>query len=395
MTDRIYLDHAATTPLDPRVEEAMRPFARERFGNAGSIHSFGREAKAALDSARDATARVLGCACAEVVFTGGGTESDNLALLGVARAARSPCDRHPGPPGLGANRQRGNHVVISAFEHHAVMGAALLLEEWGFAVSRLPVTPDGMVEPQSLAEAMRDDTILVSVMLANNEVGAIQPVAELAAIARERGALFHTDAVQAAGAVALEVDRLGVDLMSLSAHKIYGPKGVGALYVRRGTRITSIMGGGEQERELRPGTENVPGIIGFAAALELAEEMREAETARLAPLRDKLVTGVLDTIPGSRLNGAREPRIAANANFAFEGVSGETLLVKLDLLGIAASSGSACAAGSLEPSHVLRAMGLTKPLAQSALRITLGRATTERDIDRVLEVLPQVIAELR
>lgn len=379
MTDRIYLDHAATTPLDPRVEGAMRPFVRERFGNAGSIHSFGREAKAALDSARDTVARVLGCTSAEVVFTGGGTESDNLALLGVARA----------------NRQRGNHVVISAFEHHAVMEAALLLEEWGFEVSRLPVTPDGMVEPQSLAEAMSHDTTLVSVMLANNEVGAIQPVAELAAIARERGALFHTDAVQAAGAVASAVDRLGVDLMSLSAHKIYGPKGVGALYVRRGTRITSIMGGGEQERELRPGTENVPGIIGFAAALELAEEMREAETARLAPLRDKLVGGVLDAIPGSRLNGAREPRIAANANFAFEGVSGETLLVKLDLLGIAASSGSACAAGSLEPSHVLRAMGLSKPLAQSALRISLGRATTERDIARVLEVLPQVIAELR
>ncbi|HUT74680.1 MAG TPA: cysteine desulfurase family protein [Armatimonadota bacterium] len=379
MTSRVYLDHAATTPLDPRVEQAMRPYLRERFGNAGSIHSFGREARAAVDFARDKVAEVLGCAGAEVVFTGGGTEADNLALLGVAHA----------------NRARGSHVIISAFEHHAVMEAALLLEGLGFEVSRLPVTADGMVEPQALAAAMRDDTILVSVMLVNNEVGTIQPVPELAGIARERGAYFHTDAVQAAGAAAVNVRALGVDLLSLSGHKFYGPKGVGALYVRAGTRIAPIMRGGDQERELRPGTENVPGIVGFAAALELAEHLRESETARLTALRDRLVSGVLGAIPGARLNGGRTLRVAANANFAFEGVSGETLVVKLDLLGIAASSGSACAAASIESSHVLRAMGLSKPLAQSALRLTLGRDTTEGDVDRLLELLPEVIADLR
>lgn len=376
---RIYLDHAATTPLDPRVEAAMRPYLRRRFGNPSSIHSFGREGKAALDRARDTTAGLLGCAASEIIFTSGGTESNNLALLGVARA----------------NRERGRHLIISAFEHHATMEAAALAEEQGFEVSRLPVTPDGFVQPDGLAAALRDDTVLVSVMLVNNEVGTIQQVAQLARIARERGAYFHTDAVQAAGAVPLRVDDLGVDLLSLSAHKFYGPKGVGALYVRQGVRIAPIMRGGEQERELRPGTENVPGIVGFAAALELAVRMMESETARLRALRDRLIAGVLETVPGARLNGAREPRIASNANFAFEGVSGETLLAKLDLLGIAASSGSACAAGSLEPSHVLRAMGLSKPLAQSALRLTLGRATTEAHIERVLEVLPGVIQQIR
>jgi len=379
MGDRIYLDHAATTPLDPRVEEAMRPYLCERFGNASSVHSLGREAKAALDSARDKTARILGCASSEIVFTSGGTESNNLTLLGVATA----------------NQDRGRHVVISAFEHPSVMEAALLLEQRGLEVSRVPVTADGMVEPRDLAAAMRDDTILASVLLVNNEVGTIQPVAELAGIAHERGAYFHTDAVQVPGAVAVSVVELGVDLLSLSAHKFYGPKGVGALYARQGTRIAPIMRGGEQERELRPGTENVPGVVGFAAALELAVDMLESETARLTPLRDKLIEGVLDSIPGSRLNGAREPRVAGNANFAFEGISGETLLVKLDLLGIAASSGSACAAGSLEPSHVLRAMGLPKPLAQSALRLSLGRSTTEDEINRVLQVLPEVVARLR
>jgi cysteine desulfurase len=379
MSGRIYLDHAATTPLDPRVEEAMRPYLGERFGNPASVHRYGREAKAALDSARDRTAAVLGCASSEIVFTSGGTEADNLALLGVARA----------------NRDRGGHVIISAFEHHAVMEAALLLAECGFEVSRIPVTTEGMAEPAALSAAMRDDTILVSIMLVNNEVGTIQPVAELAQMAHERGAYFHTDAVQAAGAVPLSVGDLGVDLLSLSAHKFYGPKGVGALYARRGVRIAPIMRGGEQERELRPGTENVTGIVGFASALELATAIMEAETARLTPLRDRLASGVLDSIPGARLNGARAPRIASNANFAFEGVSGETLLAKLDLLGVAASSGSACAAGSLEPSHVLRAMGLSKPLARSALRLTLGRSTTGSEIERVLEILPGVVKQIR
>ena len=379
MSDRIYLDYAATTPLDPRVEQAIRPYLGEHFGNPSSIHSYGREAKAALDSARDRTAAILGCSSSEIVFTSGGTEADNLALLGVARA----------------NRDRRRHVVISAFEHHAIMEAALLLEEWGFEVSRVPVTTEGLVEPAALFGAIRDETILVSVMLVNNEVGTIQPVAELARIAHERGAHFHTDAVQAAGAVPLRVGDLGVDLLSLSAHKFYGPKGVGALYARQGVRLAPIMRGGEQERELRPGTENVPGIVGFAAALELATAMTESETARLTPLRDRLISRVLDSIPGARLNGTRAPRIASNANFAFEGVSGETLLAKLDLLGIAASSGSACAAGSLEPSHVLRAMGLSKPLAQSALRLTLGQSTTEGEVERVLEILPGVIAQVR
>ncbi len=379
---RVYLDHAATTPVHPDVAAAMQRALAEGWGNPSSAHAFGREARRLVEDAREEVAALIGARPQEVVFTSGGTEADNLAILGVARLARE--------------KGRGDHVVTSLVEHHAVLHACEYLEKReGFRVTYLPVDGHGMVDPDDLRRALTDRTVLVSVMLANNEVGTIQPVRELAAIARERGVPFHTDAVQAAGQIPVDVGELGVDLLSLSAHKIYGPKGVGALYVRRGLRLEPLLHGGGQERRLRPGTENVPGIVGLGAAARLARAELPRLGERVAALRERLIAGVLDRIPDARLNGHPERRLPGNANVSVRYVEGEAILLNLDLKGVAASSGSACAAGSTEPSHVLVAMGLPEHEARGALRFSLGRENTEADVDYVLEVLPPIVERLR
>lgn len=375
---RIYLDYAATTPTDPRVLDAMRPYFGEVFGNASSLHVFGQEARAAVDRARKVLAQALGCQPSEVVFTSGATESDNWALVGTTLACEA----------------RGRHVVVSSVEHKAVLEPARFLASRGFAVTLLPVDRFGQVDPDDVRRALRDDTVLLSVMHANNEVGTLQPVAEVARIARERGVLVHTDATQTFGALPVDVDALGVDLLSASAHKRYGPKGVGLLYVRRGTRIEPLLRGGAHERGRRAGTENVPGIVGFARAVELALAEREAEQARVGALRDRLLAGLL-AIEGAVLNGHPTARLPNNANVSFEGVSSEALLLSLDLRGLAASSGSACTAGSLEPSHVLAAMGLPREQVEGAVRFTLGRWTTEQEVDAAVEMVREAVGELR
>jgi cysteine desulfurase len=374
----IYLDHAATTPVRPEVLEAMLPYFGEVYGNASSVHSAGTVPRAALEQARDGIAGVLGCRPGEIVFTAGGTEADNLAILGVARSLRG----------------RGNHVISSAIEHHAVLHACERLEREGFRVTYLPVDRMGLIDPAAVEAALTDETVLVSLMLANNEIGTIEPIAEIAPIVRARGIPFHTDAVQAAGMLDLQVDRLGVDLLTISAHKIYGPKGTGALYVRRGTPLEAIVHGGDQERGRRSGTENVPGIVGLAVALMLAEQERAMEAPRLAALRDHLIAGVLERVPGAHLTGHPVQRLPGHASFYMEGVSGESVLVDLDMAGIACASGSACRAGSTDPSHVLTAIGLSRELARNGLRMTLGRENTEEDIDAVLDVLPHVVKEI-
>jgi len=382
MTDeRIYLDYAATTPLDPRVLEAMLPYLTERFGNPNSIHSLGREARKAVDEAREKIAEVLCCHPAELVFTSGGTESDNLALRGVAEAYR----------------HRGNHIVTTAIEHHAVLHTCKALQERGFTVTYLPVDEFGLVTSEQVAEAVTDRTILVSVMHANNEIGTIEPITEIVTAVKEKrpDILVHTDAVQTVGHIPVDVQALGVDLLSFSAHKFYGPKGVGGLFVRKGVRLLPQLTGGGQERNRRSGTENVAGIVGMAKALELAVAEMPMELPRLQALRDELIEGVLSHIPDSRLNGHPRKRLPHNANFSFRGVEGETLLLQLDMHGIAASSGSACTSGSLEPSHVLLALGLSHEWALGSLRLTLGRFTTREHIQRVLAVLPPIVEKLR
>ncbi len=382
MTDeRIYLDYAATTPLDPRVLEAMLPYLTERFGNPNSIHSLGREARKAVDEAREKIAELLHCHPAELVFTSGGTESDNLALRGVAEAYR----------------HRGNHIVTTAIEHHAVLHTCKALQERGFTVTYLPVDEFGLVTPEQVAEAVTDRTILVSVMHANNEIGTIEPIAEIVTAVKKKrpDILVHTDAVQTVGHIPVDVQALGVDLLSFSAHKFYGPKGVGGLFVRKGVRLLPQLTGGGQERNRRSGTENVAGIVGMAKALELAVAEMPTELPRLQALRDELIEGVLSHIPDSRLNGHPTQRLPHNANFSFRGVEGETLLLQLDMHGIAASSGSACTSGSLEPSHVLLALGLSHEWALGSLRLTLGRFTTREHIQQVLAVLPPIVEKLR
>jgi cysteine desulfurase len=380
MPDRlIYLDHAATTPLDPRVLEVMLPYLREQYGNPSSLYALARPARQAVDRARGNVAACLGARPSEIVFTSGGSECDNAAIKGAAWAARD----------------RGNHIITSSIEHHAVLHTCAWLERFGIETSYLPVDAEGMVNVATLAAAIRPTTILVSIMHANNEVGSIQPLAEIAAVTRERGILLHTDAVQTCGQLPIDVEAMGVDLLSLSAHKFYGPKGAGALYVRQGTAWLPTQQGGGQERNKRAGTENVAGIAGLAAALAFAVEAMPEETKRLRALRDRLVAGLLGSIPGSRLNGHAEHRLPNNANLSFSGVDGESLLLALDRQGIAASSGSACTAGSIDPSHVLLAMGQDRSWALGALRLTLGKQTTAQDIDRVLEVLPGIVARLR
>ncbi len=377
MTRRVYLDHNATTPVDPRVLEAMLPFLREDWGNPSSLHWFGQRARAAVEEARARVAGLVGASPAEVVFTASGSESDNMALRGVLARARA--------------ERRG--LVVSAVEHHAVLHTAKALREEGFPVEVARVTEGGVVDLDDLRAKVDDSTALVSLMLANNETGVLQPVAEAARIARARGALVHCDAVQAAGKVPVDVGALDADLLTLSAHKLCGPKGVGCLYVRRGTPMAPLVRGGGQERNRRAGTENVAGIAGFGAAAELARQGLAEEAARLAALRDVLEQGLL-AVPGTRRNGV-EPRLPNTSNLSFEGVEAEGVVIALDLEGIAASTGAACAAGGVEPSHVLRAMGLPPERVQSSLRLSLGRSTTEAEVKGASAVIAAVVARLR
>lgn len=378
----VYLDHSATTPVDPRVVEAMAPYWTDSFGNSESSHALGRASAAALQRARETVADVLRCRPAEIVFTSSGTEADNLALRGVAWAAR--------------RAGRGNHIVSTSIEHHAV-GRTVdqLCDLFDFEVTRVPVDEYGSVDPDDVAAAIQSNTIVVSVMMANNEVGTVQNMAKIGRICRERGVPFHTDAVQAAGRLPLELDDVGVDLLALSAHKFYGPKGVGVLYVRRDTPFVSSMTGGAHERGRRSGTVNVAGAVGLATALRLAEEERVTEMLRLRRLRDYLIEGVPERIPDSRLTGHPKHRLAHHASFAFLGVEGESVVLNLDLEGVAASSGAACAEGEPEPSFVLSAMGLPPDWSVGSLRLTLGRGNDEADVERVLDVLPGIISRLR
>ncbi len=379
--DIIYLDHAATTPVAPAVLEAMLPYFCVKYGNPSSIYSLARESRRALDAARDAVADVLGARASEVVFTGCGSESDNLAIKGIALA----------------NRARGNHVVTSQIEHHAVLHTCDYLEKLGFRVTRLPVDRHGVVDLGALEAAVDDETSVVSIMYANNEVGTIEPVPEIVRIVKARNprTFVHTDAVQAGGALDLSVDRLGVDALSLSGHKFYGPKGVGALYVRRGTTYWPQQHGGAQERNRRAGTENVPGIVGFATALRLAYDDLEASNAHVRRLRDRIAAGVLGRVERVVLTGHPTDRLPNNASFCVEGVEGESILLSLDQQGILASSGSACTSASLEPSHVLLALGLPPSLAHGSVRITTGLDNTDEQVDRFLGVFAETIARLR
>ena len=375
---KVYFDNGATTPLDEKVLEAMLPFYKELYGNPSSLHSFGREVKKSLEEAREKVAAAINARPEEIYFTSGGTEADNLAVQGVARALK----------------KKGNHIITSAVEHHAVLDVCKAMEEEGFKVTFLPVDEYGMVSPEAFREAVTGDTILASIMLANNEVGTLQPIEEISAITREKGIVLHTDAVQAIGNLPVDVGKLGVDLLTLAAHKFNGPKGVGALYVRRGTRVRKVAHGGGQEKKVRPGTENIPGIVGLGRAIELATADIPGKAAHLAFLRDKLIQGLMK-IPDVKLNGHPEMRLPGNVNLSFAYVEGESLLLSLDMKGVAASSGSACTSGSLEPSHVLLAMGMPHETAHGSLRFTLGKYNTEEDVDYVLEVLPEIVERLR
>lgn len=377
----IYLDHAATTPVDPTVLAAMQPYFTQRFGNASSIYAAGREARAGLDWSRATIASILGCQAREIVFTSGGSESDNLAVKGVAWWHRL--------------QNRGNHIITTSMEHHAVLHSVEYLQKFGFEATFLNPDANGMIRPEDVAGAIRDNTMLISIMYANNEIGTIQPIAEIGAIAREHGITFHTDAVQAVGELDLDVNQLNVDLLSASAHKFYGPKGVGLLYVRRQTPLLWQQSGGAQENNHRAGTENVAGMVGMATAMRQAYEERDRRVAHMRALRDRLVEGVLEHIPHSRINGDRDQRLSNNANFSFDGVEGETLLLNLDMHGIAASSGSACTTGSTEPSHVLTAIGLPQSLVNGSIRMTVGKGTTQEEIDRTIDVLTQSVIHLR
>ncbi len=374
----IYLDYNSTTPVDPRVLAAMLPYLAENFGNANSIHSSGQRARAAVDAARQAVAELLGAKAAEIVFTCGGTEADNLAIFGIV----NPCD------------QPRKHVVTTAIEHHAVLNTAQALEKQGVDVTYVPVSREGIVDPEDIREAIRPETVLLSVMLANNEIGTIQPIEEIGRIAAEEDVYFHCDAVQAAGKMAIDVRKLGVDLLSISGHKLYAPKGVGALFVRAGTELGPMFFGGHHERDRRPGTENVPGIVGLGRAAQLAMENLDADAARLAALRDRFENALL-TLPGVRVNGSVRGRAPNTSNLSFEAAGGEALVIALDLQGVMCSSGAACSSGAVEPSHVLTAIGLTPDQARSSLRFSLGRPTTEQEIDEAIRIIPPVVERLR
>jgi len=376
---RIYLDYAATTPTHPEVMKVMLPYFTEAFGNPSSIHSFGQEAKEAIEKARNQVAALIGAKSEEIVFTGSGTEADNFALKGVALA----------------NQGKGNHIIISSIEHHAVLETCKFLEKQGFPVTYLPVDGYGMVDPSGVKKAITGKTILISVMHANNEVGTVEPIAEIGNIAREAEIYLHTDAVQTAGHIPVDVNKLNVDLLSISAHKLYGPKGIGALYIRKGTKVSSFMHGGDQERGKRASTENVPAIVGFGKAAEIAQREMLEEAQKLTVLRDQLIEGILKSIEHTQLNGHPVMRLPNNVNVSVDYVEGESMLLNLDLAGICASTGSACSSSDLAPSHVLVAMGLPHLQAHGSLRFTSGKWTTEEEINQVLNVLPGIVSKLR
>jgi cysteine desulfurase len=376
---RVYLDYNATTPVDHAVLEAMLPYFAEHFGNASSIHSTGQRARSAVETARESVAALIGAKASEIVFTSGGTEADNLAIFGTVEASRKP----------------RKHVVTTTIEHHAVLNACQELERRGVEVSYVPVGGEGVVDPFDIRRALRPETVLITVMHANNEIGTIQPIAEIGRIARESDVLFHSDAVQSAGKLALDANRLGVDFLSLSAHKIYGPKGVGALYVRSGAPLEPQFRGGHHERDRRPGTENVPGIVGLGRAAELARRQLGEAFESIGALRDRLEQALIEQVPTVRVNGDPSRRVPNTTNLTFSGAGGEALLIALDLEGIACSTGAACSSGAVEPSHVLTAIGLTHDEARSSLRFSLGRPTTDEEIDQALRIIPAVIERLR
>ncbi len=375
----IYLDYAATTPMRPEVVEAMMPYLTKEFGNPSSLYTLGRNARGAVEDARDRVAAFIGADSREIVFTSGGTEADNFAVKGVAYA----------------NEKKGKHIITTPIEHHAVLEPCHFLNKRGFELSYLPVDEHGIVDPADVEKAITDTTVLVSVMHANNEVGTIEPLEEISKVTRAKGVYLHTDAVQTFGHIPVNVNDLGVDLLSVSAHKLYGPKGVGALYVRRGTRMVSFMQGGSQENNRRAGTHNVAGIVGFAKAVEIAEREMVVEAMRLAELRDYIIRGIFEKIPNSRLNGHPAKRLPNNVNMCLVGAEGEAILLSLDMEGISSSSGSACTSGTLDPSHVLLSMGVPAEIAHSSLRLTLGKETTKEDVDYLLDILPPTIERLR
>ena len=377
--DRIYLDNAATTAVSPEVLEAMLPYFTQCFGNPSSIHSTGRDARRVVDAARKQVAAAIGAQPQEIYFTAGGSESDNWAIKGTAFAKRS----------------KGNHIITSAIEHHAVLHTCAWLEKQGFEVTYLPVDEFGRVRVEDVEKAITDKTILITIMAANNEIGTIQPIAEIGKLAHDKGILFHTDAVQAIGAMPIDVNAMHIDMLSMSGHKFHGPKGIGALYIRKGMKIDQYLHGGAQERGKRAGTENLAGIVGMGKAIEIATQHLEENAARLTFLRDKLIDGILAEIPDVRLNGHRTQRLPNNVNVSVRYVEGEALLLRLDLAGIAGSSGSACTSGSLDPSHVLLAIGLPHEIAHGSLRLSLGTDTTEAEIDEVLDKLPGIVKNLR
>lgn len=379
MSHYIYMDNAATTPTKPEVLKAMLPYFTDISGNPSSVHKAGRDARRAVETAREQVAEAIGCDKGEIYFTSGGTESDNWAIRGAAYA----------------RRKKGNHIITSAIEHHAVLHCCEQLEKEGFEITYVPVDSEGFVNPADVESAITERTILITIMLANNEIGTIEPIADIAAIARAHDILLHTDAVQAVGSIPVNVNTLGVDLLSLSAHKFYGPKGIGALYIRKGVKINSLLYGGAQERSKRPGTENLTGIIGLATALTLATQNLDAHAAHLSALRDRLIDGILSTIPHTRLNGPRQNRLPGNVNVSVEYIEGEAQLLRLDLAGIGGSSGSACTSGSLDPSHVLLAIGLDHATAHGSLRLSLGDANTDEEVTIVLERLAQIVSTLR
>ncbi|RKY25274.1 MAG: cysteine desulfurase NifS [Planctomycetota bacterium] len=379
MEELIYLDHAATTPVHPRVREAMMPYISDYYGNPETLYSAGVTASEAVEDARGKVAALINCDPSEIYFTSGGTESDNWAIKGTAFA----------------RRDKGRHIITSSIEHHAVLVPCQFLEKEGFDVTYLPVDSDGLVNPDDVKKAIRKDTILVSIMHANNEVGTIEPVGEIGRITREAGVPFHVDAVQTVGNYPVDVREMGCEMLALSAHKLYGPKGVGAMYLRRGTRIVQLMHGGGQEKGKRAGTHNVPGIVGLGKAAEVAMEEMEPAMERDAKLRDRLIDGISERITGTRLNGHREKRLPNNVNVCVERVEGEAMLLSLDMKGISCSSGSACTTGSLDPSHVLLALGVPVEVTHGSLRFTLGRLTSEDHINHVLDVLPGIVEKLR
>lgn len=377
---RIYIDHAATTLTDSRVVKAMEPYFIQKYGNPNSIHSFGQEAREAVEEAREKIAHLIGANPSEIIFTGGGTESDNFAIKGIAWA----------------NQKKGNHIITSKIEHHAVLHSCQFLEKHGFRVTYLPVDKYGLIDPDDVKKAITDQTILVTIMHANNEIGTIEPIKEIGKVLKEAGIYFHTDSVQTVGHIPIDVNDIGVNMLSMSGHKFYGPNGVGVLYLRKGTKIVTLIDGGAQEKNRRAGTENVAGIVGMGKAAELAEKrLVQGEEDKIIKLRDRLIKDIAEKIDHVYLNGHPTKRLPGNANFCFEFIEGESMLLNLDMEGVAASSGSACTSGSLEPSHVLLAIGLLPEIAHGSLRLTLGKDNTDEEVEYVIGILPKIIEKLR